>query len=455
MLPIDEILSRTTLSDRIERDTRVVRRGRQPMAVCPFHDDKGPSMSINDDKGVFFCHGCGAKGNAIQYHAQLRGLSFSEAARDLAHEFGIPLSEDPQQRQRNALKGLLRTAQEAYRTALIGSPSPTVKTFLEKRGLTPEVVSTFGLGLGAPLPIGPSKEGASAGLFSSKGFPYMKDRLTFPIRDERGHVIAFAGRVIEGMTPFENAPKYLNTPETVLFHKGQTLYGLFESRTARERLNTTVVVEGYMDVMAAHKAGLSHTVGVMGTAVTPHVMGLLFAKTDTVVLLLDGDAPGQAAMARAAMAGASVLKDGQTLKFATLPQGCKDPDEVLTQKGPEALHQAVEKAVTLTEYWLTHTFKENPLNTSESRVAAWAHLNAKADTLTQAPALKEALLYEGKAQLQLAAMMAAFEKGGLTVEKAREWENRLRVFSDASEGLNAEKQPTPAATRPTPRRVAP
>ncbi|MEO1291655.1 MAG: DNA primase, partial [Pseudomonadota bacterium] len=364
---LDELTDRVTLSSYAERKLTWDRRKSQPSkgdfwACCPFHQEKSASFHIDDRKGRYYCFGCHAGGNLIGFVREIENVGFREAVEILAQEAGMTMpDENPRQAAREERrKGLVEAMEAAVRfycAQLRGAEGAVA--YLKGRGLTGEVARHFEIGF-APdgrdtLARHLKGEGFdddtifAAGLASPSDrgpglYDKFRDRITFPIRDGRGQAIAFGGRA---MNPAAKA-KYLNSPETAIFHKGRTLYNLREARAAAGKGETVIVAEGYMDVIALVTAGFNASVAPLGTAVTEDQLRLLWKMTDEPVMALDGDAAGQRAANRAAELALPLLEPGKTLRFAYMPDG-QDPDDLLRAEGPEALRDVLMSSVSLIE----------------------------------------------------------------------------------------------------------
>jgi DNA primase len=387
---LDEIRARVPLSDVIGRRVRLVRKGREHLGLCPFHNEKTPSFTVNDDKGFFHCFGCGAHGDVIGFVMRDEGQSFPEAVEKLAGEAGLQMPEEtPRDRARAeeqlSLYGVMEEAARYFESALRADSGAVARTYLKGRGLTAETVAGFRLGfapdsrsalktalmsdkiteamlIAAGLLIVPEGGGASYDRF--------RDRVMFPIHDRRGRVIAFGGRAL-GDAP----AKYLNSPDTPVFHKSAVLYGMHLARGAARKAGRIVAVEGYMDVIALHQAGLIETVAPLGTALTEMQMEEMWRVADAPVLCFDGDAAGEKAAARAAERALPKLKAGKSLLFAALPKG-QDPDSLIGTGGRDAMEQVLVAAEPLSEQLWKLAGGGGELATPESRAALNRRLNA-------------------------------------------------------------------------------
>lgn len=345
---LDELRARITLSALIGCTVKVTKAGREFKACCPFHNEKSPSFTINDEKGFYHCFGCSAHGDAIRWMTDQRGLSFMDAIKELAAEAGMEVpAADPKAAQRaekaNSLYDVMTAAQEWFVTQLLGVEGSAARGYLKQRGFTEQTIRDFGFGLapsnrtglktalkqfGDPMLI---EAGLLISVEDKAPYDRFRGRLMIPIRDPRGRVIAFGGRILG-----EGEPKYLNSPDTPLFDKGRTLYNLDKCSPASRQTGRVIVVEGYMDVIALAQAGFADAVAPLGTALTEQQIQMLWRMTEKPLLCFDGDAAGQKAAMRAALRALPLLKPGHSLQFVTLPEG-QDPDDVVKASGSTAL----------------------------------------------------------------------------------------------------------------------
>jgi DNA primase len=377
---LDELRQRLSLAAVIARRVKLQRRGRESTGLCPFHNEKTPSFTVSDDKGFFHCFGCGAHGDVIGFVMRSEGLGFPEAVERLAREAGLPIPDSsPEERdraQRQAtLVSALETAAAWYEQQLKTPAGRAAFDYLRQRGLTEATISRFRLGYapegrtalrdalaraGVPLELA-----IEAGLVG-KGedgnlFDRMRGRVIFPITDRRGRVIAFGGRILG-----EGQPKYLNSPETPLFHKGRTLYGLAQALRPAKDAGEVIVAEGYMDVIALAQAGFPQAVAPLGTALTEEQMGELWRLALEPTLCFDGDSAGERAAARAADRALPLIQPGQSLRFALLPAG-EDPDTLILAEGPGAMRQILDEALPLAEILWRGALAGRTLDTPERR----------------------------------------------------------------------------------------
>jgi DNA primase len=359
---LDELRQRVSLVNVIARKVKLTRRGREQTGLCPFHNEKSPSFTVSDEKGFFHCFGCGAHGDVIGFVMRSEALSFPDAVERLAREAGLPIPvSSPEERERTQRQATLVSAMETaaawYEQQLKQPGGREALDYLKRRGLSDATIARFRLGY-APdgrtaLRDALAKAGVSLELSIEAGligkgddghiFDRMRARVIFPIADGRGRVIAFGGRILG-----EGQPKYLNSPETPLFHKGRTLYGLGQALRPARDSGEIVVAEGYMDVIALAQAGFAQAVAPLGTALTEEQMGELWRLVPEPTLCFDGDAAGERAAARAAERALPLLKPGQSLRFALLPAG-EDPDTLIIAQGASAMRAVLDAALPLAE----------------------------------------------------------------------------------------------------------
>ncbi|MBM3492430.1 MAG: DNA primase [Alphaproteobacteria bacterium] len=392
---LEELKARVSLVDLIGRRVRLAKRGREWTGLCPFHNEKTPSFSVNEAKGFFHCFGCAAHGGAIDFVMRAEGLAFPEAVERLALEAGLPLPRQSpaQAAAAGRLAGLaeaLARAAEWFRNQLGLAAGKPAREYLKSRGIAPAAVGTFGLGY-APAARTALKEALQArglpeallleaGLLvkpedGAASHDKFRGRLMFPIADRRGRIVGFGGRILG-----EGQPKYLNSPETPLFHKGRLLYNLARAREAAQAAGTAIVAEGYMDVIALHEAGLAHAVAPLGTALTEEQIAELWRLAPEPILCLDGDAAGQRAAQRAAERVLPLLKPGHSLRFAHLPAG-EDPDSLLRGRGAASLTSLLEAAEPLSAMLWRLAGGDEPQPTPERRAGLAQRCRKLADEI--------------------------------------------------------------------------
>jgi DNA primase len=392
---IDELRGRITLSGVIGRTVRIVKAGREFKACCPFHGEKTPSFTINDEKGFYHCFGCGAHGDVIRWMTEQRGLSFMDAIKDLAEEAGMEVpAPDPRAAQRAQKQAGLHDAMgaaQAFFMAQMESPEGArARAYLATRGFRADIVEQFGFGY-APegrqamkqaltdLPEALLIEGGLRITVEGKE-PYdrFRGRLMLPIQDARGRVIAFGGRILDKTKT--DAPKYLNSPDTPLFDKGRTLYNLHRASPASRQSGRVIVVEGYMDVIALANAGFNDAVAPLGTALTETQIEMLWRMVELPILCFDGDAAGQRAAMRAVTRALPLLRPAHSLRIVRMPPG-QDPDELIKAHGPQAMEAALGEAQSLLETLWAHERDALPTDTPEAKAGLKARLMAHVDTI--------------------------------------------------------------------------
>ncbi|RBH54414.1 MULTISPECIES: DNA primase [Pseudomonas] len=373
---IDDLLNRTDIVDVVSSRVQLKKAGKNYTACCPFHKEKTPSFSVSPDKQFYYCFGCGAGGNALGFLMDHDNLDFPQAIEDLAKAAGmeVPREESgharkPRQPTDSPLYPLLTAAADFYRQALKSHPARKAAVdYLKGRGLTGEIARDFGLGFAPPgwdnlfkhLSSDTLQQKAmiDAGLLienaeTGKRYDRFRDRVMFPIRDSRGRIIAFGGRVLG-----DDKPKYLNSPETPVFHKGQELYGLFEARKNNRNLDEIIVVEGYMDVIALAQQGLRNAVATLGTATSEEHLKRLFRVVPNVLFCFDGDQAGRNAAWRALEATLGSLQDGRRARFLFLPEG-EDPDTLIRAEGTDAFRARINQhAQPLADYFFQQLTEE-------------------------------------------------------------------------------------------------
>lgn len=394
---IDDVLNRTDIVDVVSSRIQLKKAGKNYTACCPFHKEKTPSFSVNPDGQFYYCFGCGAGGNALGFLMDHDHLEFPQAVEELAKNLSLEIPHEDgsaahKQRQANnsPLYPLLQSACDFYKSALKSHPSrQNAVNYLKQRGLSGEIARDFILGF---APAGwdnlsqhlggdalQQKHLVDAGLLventeNGRRYDRFRDRIMFPIRDQRGRVIGFGGRVLG-----DDKPKYLNSPETPVFHKGQELYGLFEARQFNRNLDEIIVVEGYMDVIALAQQGLRNAVATLGTATSEEHIKRLFRLVPSIIFCFDGDQAGRKAAWRALESSLGSLKDGVHARFLFLPEG-EDPDSLIRQEGLTNFQARLrQQSLSLTEYFFQHLCDQADPSSLEGK----AHLVTLASPLIQ------------------------------------------------------------------------
>jgi DNA primase len=378
---IDELLARTDIVELVGSRVQLKKAGREWKACCPFHSEKTPSFWVSPDKQFYHCFGCGAHGTALGFLMEHDKLPFPDAVEELASRLGleVPREDDgrgARPKRDEGIYELLAQVTQFWRDCL--REAPRAKQYLAGRGITPETCVKFAIGY-APdswdallrrFGGNPERERQllEAGLVierSGKGesgcYDRFRDRIMFPIRDARGRPIAFGGRIIDA-----GEPKYLNSPETPLFHKGRELYGLYEARQALRKVERLMVVEGYVDVVRLAQSGIAWAVATLGTATTPEHLNRLFRVTSEVVFCFDGDRAGRAAAWRALENALEHARDGRQLRFLFLPEG-HDPDTLVGEEGKEAFEARIGSALPLSEFLVTQLAAQADLTNVDGR----------------------------------------------------------------------------------------
>ena len=378
---IADLLNRVDIVEVVGRHVTLKKAGANYQGLCPFHNEKSPSFSVSPTKQFYHCFGCGAHGSAISFLMEHSGLTYVDAIEELARSSGLTVPREerrPQdlarQKQALALSEVMSPAADWYKQQLKGAPRAI--DYLKRRGLSGEIAKRFGLGYapeswqGLEAVFGTYSEDAianvlvEAGLIiqsEAKRYDRFRDRIMFPIRNPKGQVIAFGGRILDA-----GEPKYLNSPETPLFSKGNTLYGLFEARQAIRDKGYVIVCEGYMDVVALAQLGFANGVATLGTACTSNHVRSLMRQSDRVVFSFDGDAAGQRAAKRALEACLPMMADDKEVKFLFLPEE-HDPDSFVREKGADAFEQAISQAMPLSAFFIQVANEGHDWNTPEGR----------------------------------------------------------------------------------------
>lgn len=389
---LDELRNRVPLEDVIGRHVRLQKKGREFVGLSPFNKEKSPSFTVVPSKGFYHCFSSGEHGDVISFLMKVEGLTFPEAVEKLAGEAGLRMPEQsPESRERSRQaadqRDILEQAADWYAQRLFAPEGRTALTYLRERGLSEETIRRFQIG------FSPDSRDALKGHFLQQGqterslvaagllinpdeggrqtYDRFRGRVMFPISDLRGRIVAFGGRALG-----DGQPKYLNSPETDLFHKGRNLYGGDLARKAAHDKATVIVTEGYMDVIALHAAGFTGAVAPLGTALTEEQLDLLWRMADEPVLCFDGDKAGQRAAARALERALPLLKPGKSLRFALLPSG-EDPDSLIQREGAEAMRGLLRSASSLSDKLWDIEVVGRDLENPERRAAVWQALESQ------------------------------------------------------------------------------
>ncbi|SJL84998.1 DNA primase [Vibrio palustris] len=388
---IDDLLTRLDIVDIIDARVKLKKKGKNYSACCPFHNEKSPSFSVSQEKQFYHCFGCGVHGNSIDFLMEYERLEFPEAIEELASIAGVDVPREERSNHAHShnqapkanpetkrnLYDLMGNIAQFYQQQLRASANKVAIDYLKNRGLSGDIVQKFGIGYVADewdlirKNFGQNRstqdmlvEGGML-IENDKGNRYdrFRGRIMFPIRDRRGRVIGFGGRITG-----DGNPKYLNSPETPIFHKGKELYGLYEVLQAYREPPQILVVEGYMDVVALAQYGVDYSVASLGTSTTGDHLQQLFRQTNTVVCCYDGDRAGREAAWRALENALGYLKSGNVLKFLFLPDG-EDPDSYIRQYGKDAFEQEVQQAEPLSKYLFTNLLSQVDVGNNEGKAA--------------------------------------------------------------------------------------
>ncbi|MGI9222497.1 MAG: DNA primase [Woeseiaceae bacterium] len=373
---IDDLIARADITEVVGRRVQLKKAGREFKACCPFHDEKTPSFTVSPGKGFYHCFGCGAHGTAIGFLMEYDHMSFVEAIESLAGTMGVDVPRehgDKPARRYDELFALMESVDKHWQSEL--RKHSVASDYLKQRGIDGATARRFGIGF-APDgwsnlldKFGKTPEAVerllATGLIirkdNGKNYDRFRQRIMFPIRDQRGRCIAFGGRAIG-----DGEPKYLNSPETVLFHKGRELYGLFEARQALRHIDKLVVVEGYMDVVALARNGINFATATLGTATTPDHLNRLFRITENVVFCFDGDRAGKKAAWRALEHALPQIREGRQIRFVFLPDG-HDPDSYVNEFGSEAFEKAVDEGVALSDFLIGELSSQVDMDTVDGK----------------------------------------------------------------------------------------
>jgi len=373
---IDDLIARADVVEVIGKRIQLKKAGREFKACCPFHDEKTPSFTVSPGKGFYHCFGCGAHGTAIGFLMEYEHMSFVEAIESLANIMGVevPRSEsDRPARRYDELFSLMSSVEQHWQNCL--RDTPVAVDYLKQRGIDGATAKRFGIGYAADNwsdvldKFGKTPEAAerllATGLIirkdNGKHYDRFRDRIMFPIRDPRGRTIGFGGRLLG-----DGEPKYLNSPETVLFHKGRELYGLYEARQALRHIDRLVVVEGYMDVVALSRHGIDFSIATLGTATTSDHLNILFRLTENVIFCFDGDRAGNAAAWRALENALPQVREGRQIRFVFLPEK-HDPDSFVNEFGSDAFIAALDNGLALSDYLISQLSSQVDMTTIDGK----------------------------------------------------------------------------------------
>jgi DNA primase len=458
---IDDLTARADIVELIGSRVELKKAGREFRACCPFHNEKTPSFWVSPQKQFYHCFGCGAHGTALGFLMEYDKLSFPEAIEELANRLGleVPREASSQPDTSGSTTPLYDTNLKVAKYFASVLPNDArAKEYAKKRGLTRETVEKFMIGFASNswnevLKRFGTKDAdrkvlSDCGLIIERErtdsrtldrhYDRFRDRLMFPIRDARGRVLAFGGRIID-----QGEPKYLNSPETLIFHKGRELYGLYEVRQSRASLKRLMVVEGYMDVARLHQAGVTYAVATLGTATTPEHLRRIFKLVSEVVFCFDGDKAGRAAAWRALGNALPEAREGRQIRFLFLPEG-HDPDSLVGEEGREAFEKRLDGSLPLSEYLVTALGEQSDLSHADGR-AQFAE-NARPLVAKVAPGVYRDLLIDRLAE---AIKLTAARLNQLWFNEATDAAGTHHASSDANagSGLSAQGGNRPARLR--------
>ena len=435
---INDLLARTDIIDLIDARVKLKKQGKNWHACCPFHNEKSPSFTVNGEKQFYHCFGCGAHGNAIDFLMNYDKLEFVETVEELAamHNLEVPYEagNGPSQierHQRQSLYQLMDGLNAFYQQSLMQPAAEPARQYLQRRGLSSDVIARFAIGYAPPgwdnvlKRFGANQENRQslidAGMLvtndQGRSYDRFRERVMFPIRDKRGRVMGFGGRVLGNDTP-----KYLNSPETDIFHKGRQLYGLYEAQQDNDEPQRLLVVEGYMDVVALAQYGINYAVASLGTSTTADHIQLLFRVTKNVICCYDGDRAGRDAAWRALETALPYMSDGRQLRFMFLPDG-EDPDTLVRKEGKAAFEARMEQAMPLSTFLFNSLLPQADLTTP--------------DGTTQLAALALPLISQVPGET-------------LRIQLRQLLGNKIGIFDDAQLDRLMPKQAENATARPAP-----
>ncbi|ANI81191.1 MULTISPECIES: DNA primase [Kosakonia] len=435
---INDLLARTDIVDLIDARVKLKKQGKNYHACCPFHNEKTPSFTVNGEKQFYHCFGCGAHGNALDFLMNYDKLEFVESVEELAamHNLEVPFEAGSgpsliERHQRQTLYQLMDGLNAFYQQSLTQPAAEPARQYLARRGLSSEIIARFAIGYAPPgwdnvlKRFGGNSENRKslidAGMLvtndQGRSYDRFRERVMFPIRDKRGRVIGFGGRVLGNDTP-----KYLNSPETDIFHKGRQLYGLYEAQLDNDEPQRLLVVEGYMDVVALAQYGINYAVASLGTSTTADHIQLLFRVTKNVICCYDGDRAGRDAAWRALETALPYMSDGRQLRFMFLPDG-EDPDTLVRKEGKAAFEARMEQAQPLSTFLFNSLLPQADLTTP--------------DGTTQLAALALPLINQVPGET-------------LRIQLRQLLGNKIGIFDDAQLDRLMPKQAENSAPRPAP-----
>jgi DNA primase len=449
---LDEIRARLSVSEVVGQRVRLRKQGREWVGLSPFNQEKSPSFFVNDQKGFYHCFSSGKHGDIFTFLMESEGLPFPEAVERLADLSGVKLPKEPTGEQPNQRRTLLQVVEAAaryFQEELRGPNGAKARAYVAGRGLSPETIARFRIGYAPPgrgplrshlarqnIPVSDMLDAGLLTTGDNDADPYerFRDRIIFPIEDSQGRVVAFGGRTLD---PNVSA-KYLNSPETSLFHKGAQLYNLHRARPAAHRSNGVVVVEGYVDAIALAQAGIEGVVAPMGTALTVEQLDLLWRLAPEPTLCFDGDGAGRRAAWRAIDLALPKLAPGKSLRFAFMPDG-QDPDDLARSGGQPAVEAVLSAAQPLSEVLLQREIESNALDTPERRAELEQRLGRLLGGIGDDSVRRH---YRAMADERLAALWApAAGQGGQRWQQNRGRGGDFRPFRPGERGREAGRAP--------------
>lgn len=457
---IEEVRERVDMVELIGRRVQLRKTGSNWQGLCPFHNEKTPSFSVRPDKGFYKCFGCGARGDAIDFVMQSQGLPFHEAVEELARTVGVPLPEgkpedadwERRRQEQNRLLEVMNTAQNHFVNQARNPNGHHAWDYLLKRGLRAETLERFGLGYAPPgwrnLLERMGGGEAAALLLEQAGlavrgkegwYDRFRDRITFPIHDLKNRIIGFGGRVLD-----DSKPKYINSPETELYHKGDVLYGLNLAQEAIRKEGLALVVEGYLDLVALADRGVLPVAATLGTALTANHLRILWQRTQRVIFCFDGDTAGRKAAWRALEQSLDSLKGERRVEFLFLPEG-RDPDDVVKEEGADGFRRRLERTVSLGRFLLKELQRGLDVESPEG-AAAMIHRARPLLHKVGDPLLQELLAVEVGQYLQIDSTRVLADPTPHTVARERTKPFPFPAKSSAREG---KKGFTPSAREGT------
>lgn len=384
---IDDLLARTDVVDVVDSRVKLKKAGKNYSACCPFHSEKTPSFTVSQDKQFYHCFGCGAHGNAISFIMEFDRLEFVEAIEELAKVHGLevpreqgsrPGMSDAKKQQLQSDYDLMEKVTRFFQNQLKGhAQGQRAIDYLKNRGLSGEIVKRWEIGYAPPewdgllKAFGTDKHRIQQLIDlklvnrndNGRQYDFFRDRIMFPIRDKRGRVVGFGGRILDG-----DGPKYLNSPETRIFHKGHELFGFYQAKQVNRHLDQVMIVEGYMDVVALSQFDIQYATAALGTATTGEHLTMLMRASNEILCCYDGDRAGRDAAWRAVENALPVLKDGVQLKFLFLPDG-EDPDTMVRQTGKAEFETMLKNAMPLSRFFFDHLLQQHQVGTPEGKMA--------------------------------------------------------------------------------------